>query len=43
MEAKIQLEEVLYQIRKQRRILLHNHNKETLIEFDKLLKEHFTK
>ena len=43
LESKIAFEEMLYQIRKHRRILLHNHGKQSLIEFNKSLKEHFKK
>ena len=42
-ESKVAFEEMLYQIRKHRRILLHNHGKQALIEFNKLLEEHFIK
>ena len=43
LESKIAFEEMLYQIRKHRRILLHNHGKQALIEFNKLLEKHFIK
>jgi hypothetical protein len=42
-DAEIALEEVLYEIRKSRRRVLHNHGKETLIEFNNLLKNHMLK
>ena len=43
LESEVAFQEMLYQIRKHRRILLHNHGKQALIEFDQLLEEHFKK
>lgn len=41
LETATAINEMLYLIRKHRRILEHNHGKEAVIVFDKFLKEHF--